>query len=88
MMLPVPKSGLLQEVRGQVEALAVPGIEELVITAQPGEMLVPLPEGTRYLGFLIARGDQPAQVEATLREAHRRLQVIITQVPSARAMTF
>jgi biotin carboxylase len=77
MMLPIPRAGIFQEVRGEAGALAVPGIEELSITAQVGQPLVPLPEGTRYLGFLIARGETPAAVEQALREAHRRLEFII-----------
>ena len=88
MMLPIPASGVFQEVRGQIEARGMPGVEELVITAQPGEVLVPLPEGTRYLGFLIARGDRPEQVEATLREAHRRLEIVISPASPERAMSF
>jgi biotin carboxylase len=87
MMLPIPKAGVFHEVRGQIEALAVPGVEELVITAARGEDLVPLPEGTRYLGFLIARADTAEQVERALREAHRRLDVIYDR-PGAGAMTF
>ncbi|MGH7165464.1 MAG: ATP-grasp domain-containing protein [Nitrospiraceae bacterium] len=82
MMLPIPYAGILSEVRGQDEARAVPGIEELTITAQPGDELVPLPEGTRYLGFLIARAETPATVEAALREAHRRLAVVIRATPT------
>ena len=88
MMLPIWKSGVLQEVRGQMDALAVPGVEELVITAQAGEELIPLPEGTRYLGFLIARGEHPEAVEATLREAYRRLEVVIIRTPSVQALSF
>ena len=87
-MLPIPKSGVFQEVRGQIEALAVPGVEELVITAQPGDELIPLPEGTRYLGFLIARADSAEQVELTLREAHRRLDVVVQRHCAAGAITF
>jgi biotin carboxylase len=83
MMVPIPSAGMLREVRGQEEALAVPGIEEVDITAEPGQELVPLPEGTRYLGFLLARGDSPESVEAALREAHRRLQVEIEEVSPA-----
>ena len=82
MMLPIPYGGVLQEVRGQNEARAVPGIEELTITALSGQTLVPLPEGTRYLGFLLARGRTPADVESSLRQAHRRLTVVITTSPS------
>ena len=80
MMLPIPYGGILSEVRGQAEARAVEGIEELTITAQPGQELVPLPEGTRYLGFLVAHGESPETVEASLREAHRRLDVVISVV--------
>jgi hypothetical protein len=82
MMLPIPRAGILSRVRGRAEALNVPGIEELTITAQPGEELVPLPEGTRYLGFLIARADSAEQVEASLREAHRRLEFEIRATPT------
>jgi hypothetical protein len=81
MMLPIPYGGRLHEVRGQAEAKAVPGIEELTITADPGDELVPLPEGTRYLGFLLARGDTPADVERSLRDAHRRLTIVINASP-------
>lgn len=81
MMLPIPYGGLLHEVRGQSEARAVPGVVELTITAEPGDELIPLPEGTRYLGFLLARGARPEDVERSLREAHRRLTVIIRAAP-------
>jgi hypothetical protein len=70
------------EARGEAEALAVPGIEEVEITTQPGECLVPLPEGTRYLGFMIARGRLPEDVEAALREAHGKLEFVIADVPA------
>jgi biotin carboxylase len=98
MMLPIPYGGILHEVRGQAEAVAVPGIVELTITAEPGDELVPLPEGTRYLGFLLARGKTPEDVERSLRDAHRRLTVVISASPptptdssaspQSRAMTF
>jgi len=39
---------------------------------------VPWPEGSRYPGFIFARGGTPAAVEAALREAHRRLAFVIT----------
>lgn len=81
MMLPIPYSGMLREVRGQAEAKAIPGIVELTITAEPGDELVPLPEGTRYLGFLLARGKTPEDVERSLRDAHRRLIVVISASP-------
>jgi biotin carboxylase len=92
MMVPIPRAGMLEEVRGRKDALAVPGIEDLEITAQLGDELVPLPEGTRYLGFLIARGETPEAVETALREAHHKLEFVISPVPVAtqrsRAMSF
>jgi len=77
MMIPIPQEGILERVEGQEEAQGVPGVEELVMTAKPGDQLIPLPEGKRYLGFIVARGAQPKEVEETLREAHRRLTVVI-----------
>jgi biotin carboxylase len=73
MMLPIPCGGVLRAVHGREAALAVPGIEDVAITAHIGQRLVPLPEGCRYLGFVFARAASPEAVEGALREAHRRL---------------
>lgn len=81
MMLPVPKSGRLVEVRGQDEARAVSGVTELEISIGPGRPVKTLPETDRYLGFLFARGETPAGVEQTLREAYGRLDVVIEESP-------
>jgi hypothetical protein len=40
-------------------------------------MVIPLPEGNKYLGFIFARKESPEAVEATLREAHSRLHFVI-----------
>jgi biotin carboxylase len=73
MMLPIPRAGRLRAARGTEAAAAVPGVEEVTITAHVGQELVPLPEGWQYLGFIFARADTPAAVEAALRDAHARL---------------
>lgn len=73
MMIPIARAGLLRDVRGQEEARAVPGIEDLKLTIPLGQEVVPLPEGSRYLGFIFARTARPEDAEAALREAHRRL---------------
>jgi biotin carboxylase len=78
MMLPIAKPGTLVEVRGRDAALAVPGVVGLEITIPPGRAVVPLPEGDRYLGFLFARGDDPASVEATLRAAAAHIDMVVT----------
>ena len=77
MMIPIPQEGTLERIEGQDEAELVPGVEELVLTAKSGDQLMPLPEGKRYLGFILARGTHPEEVESTLREAHQCLTVVI-----------
>jgi biotin carboxylase len=77
MMLPIPHGGVFEELGGVQEALAVAGIEELIVSAHPGQVLIPLPEGAPYLGFLFARGDIPEAVEAALRTGHGKLRPII-----------
>jgi hypothetical protein len=79
MMIPVPGAGVLREVRGVDAAREVPLVEEVVITAHPGQELVPWPEGARYPGFIFARGETPGAVEAALRAAHQRLQFVIAR---------
>ena len=79
MMLPIPRAGVLSEVRGQDAARAVPGIEGLEISIGRDRPVRPLPEGDRYLGFLFARGETPAQVEHALRAAHERLEIDLAE---------
>jgi hypothetical protein len=78
MMIPIPKAGILRQVTGQENAKQVGGIEDIRITIPLGQEVVPLPEGSRYLGFIFARDSTPAGVELALRKAHRRLTFVIT----------
>ncbi len=73
MMLPIPHGGVLRAVGGVEAARRLPNVAEVAITVPVGSELVGLPEGDRYLGFLFARGPDPATVEQTLRDAHARL---------------
>lgn len=84
MMLPIPHGGILHAVHGQEEARRVPNIEDLNLAIPLGQEVVPLPEGARYLGFLFARAATPEQAEAALREAHKRLEFVITPPEAAR----
>ena len=77
MMIPIPGAGTLREVRGIAAAKAVPLVEDVQITAHPGERLVPFPEGSRYPGFIFARGETPHVVEAALRESFQRLTFVL-----------
>ena len=78
MMIPVPGAGVLKEVRGLAEARLVPLVDDVVITAHLGERLVPWPEGSRYPGFIFARGSTPDAVERALRDAHRKVTFELT----------
>jgi biotin carboxylase len=73
MMIPIPGGGVFEGAEGEERALQVPGIDELVITAIPGQRLIPLPEGASYLGFLFASGADSGAVEQSLRLAHAEL---------------
>jgi len=73
MMIPIPRAGRLQAVRGQESAQSVAGVEDVTLTAHVGQELVPLPEGWQYLGFIFARAETADAVEAALRDAHARL---------------
>ena len=77
MMIPIPGGGTLEEVRGLDEARAVPHVEDITISLHKGQEVVPLPEGSRYLGFIFSRAATPAEAEAALRAAHRHLQLVI-----------
>ena len=77
MMIPIPRGGILEEVGGLDEARAVPHIEDVTISLHKGQEVVPLPEGSRYLGFIFSRADTPVEAEASLREAHRHLHFVI-----------
>ena len=77
MMIPIPKSGRLGAVEGQIAALVTEGVEDLRITIPIGERVEPPPEGDRYLGFIFARADRPETVETALRQAHSQLSIRI-----------
>lgn len=77
MMIPIPRRGILRHVSGTDLARAVPDIEDVRITAKPDQVLIPLPEGASYLGFIFSRAAAPADVERALRAAHACLEFAI-----------
>lgn len=78
MMIPIPTSGILQQVNGVERALTVPLIESIEITSPLHQPIETLPEGESYLGFIFARGQDSASVEQALRDAHALLRIQIT----------
>ncbi|MCG8422424.1 MAG: ATP-grasp domain-containing protein [Proteobacteria bacterium] len=73
LMLPVPKHGVLREIRGIESVRSLPGVCDIAITARPGDLVVPLPEGHTYMGFVFARGDDSAGVTEVLRRADEQI---------------
>jgi biotin carboxylase len=74
MMIPIPKPGIYHGVEGIDQARAVSGVEDVIITAQEGQHLLPLPEGSTYLGFIFARNSTAEGAENAVRRAHGELQ--------------
>jgi len=77
MMIPIPKRGILRGVDGVDTARQVPHIVDVQITTKMDQRLQPLPEGASYLGFIFARADEAAAVEAALRAAQAQLHFAI-----------
>jgi biotin carboxylase len=75
MMIPIPRAGVFRRMDGVQRARGVAGVDDVVITAKADQLLLPLPEGATYLGFIFATGTSPREVETSLRDAHARLDV-------------
>jgi len=73
MMIPIPAGGIFHGVDGLEAARAVPHVTGIEITAQPGQLVAPPPEGAGYLGFIFSRAATPGEAEAALRAAHAAL---------------
>jgi len=80
MMIPIPSAGVYRGVQGLEDARRVPGVEDIVITAKEGQELLPLPEGSTYLGFLFFRDTSADLVLDGLRQVHELLQFVFSAV--------
>jgi biotin carboxylase len=74
MMIPIPQRGVFRRASGLDAAREASGVTDIRITAKPDQLLVPLPEGASYLGFIFARADTPEAVTRALKSAHARLE--------------
>jgi biotin carboxylase len=79
MMIPIPRAGVFRGVTGVSEAKRVEGIRDVAFTINPGQRILPLPEGNRYLGFIFAHAPTPAEAEEALWAAHAALSLEIEQ---------
>ena len=73
MMIPVPSSGVFEQVAGVEEAKRISHVTDVQITARLHDAILAWPEGSSYLGFIFAKAESPAAAERALREAHRKL---------------
>ena len=80
LMIPITKAGSLRRIEGITRARAVPFIEDILINIRDGYELVPLPEGSSYLGFMFACAPEPEQVEVALRKAHAELNIVVAPI--------
>jgi hypothetical protein len=88
MMIPVPSSGTFEKLDGEEAARCVLGIVGLEITARLRDYVAAWPEGSSYLGFLFARGEDPAEVEAAIRTAFAKLRFsLVPRLPVEHPVT-
>jgi biotin carboxylase len=80
LMIPIPRAGVLRRVEGVLAAHKVPFIQDVEISVREGYELVPLPEGSSYLGFIFARAPTPGLVKRALREAYAHLTVVTAPI--------
>ena len=84
MMIPIPRRGIYHGLEGLAAAQSVAGVTGVSITAEPGQIVAPPPDGASYLGFIFSRAQSPAEAESALRLAHRRLRFDIrAEYPAA-----
>jgi hypothetical protein len=77
MMIPIPARGVYRGVSGVEGARLVGGVDDVIVTAKVDQLLIPLPEGASYLGFIFAHGGTSPSVEQSIRDAHARLRFTI-----------
>ena len=77
LMIPIRAAGILRRIEGMTAARAVDFIEDILVSIRDGYELVPLPEGSSYLGFMFARAPTAQQVEAALRSAYDELNIVV-----------
>jgi biotin carboxylase/ribosomal protein S18 acetylase RimI-like enzyme len=70
-MLPIPAEGTLRAVHGLDTVEKIPGVRDIIMTAEPGQTIVPFPEQSCYIGFVTAAGHTTEEVARTLNLARQ-----------------
>jgi len=81
MMVPVPIAGVVRDIGGVEDALAIRHVSDVIVTVHRGQRVAPLPEEARYMAFILARGPSPDEVEWAVRRGHELLNVVIEPDP-------
>lgn len=76
LMIPVETAGILKRVEGLTAAMQVEFIQDIEIHIQEGYELLPLPEGSSYLGFIFAQAPTQGQAFNALKKAHQMLRFV------------
>jgi biotin carboxylase/GNAT superfamily N-acetyltransferase len=69
LMLPIPAEGRMIALDGAEAARAVPGIQDVIINSSKGDVILPFPEQSCYIGFITAAGETFDDVQRALAEA-------------------
>lgn len=76
-MLSAPKKGVVKAVEGVDGAKQVESITGIDITAFPGSAVAPVPDGSRYIGFIFARNSSRAKLIDALSKAASMIHPVI-----------
>lgn len=76
LMIPITDVGLLKRVEGLTDAMQVKYIKDIEIHIREGYELIPLPEGSSYLGFIFAQGPSYEETFQALKSAYQKLKFV------------
>ena len=85
MMIPIPRSGMLRGIKGVTEAMTVPDVTGVEITAPLHQPILALPGRRPVSGIYLCAKHSPEEAEQALRTAHSRLEFEISPDHSAAA---
>lgn len=87
LMIPVKKSGILKRVEGLTAAMQINFVVDIEIHIQVGYALIPLPEGSSYLGFIFAQAPTFEETFDALKKAHQMLNFVTHPIWKLSPMT-
>jgi cysteine synthase A len=73
-----PADGTLRDVTGVETAARVPGVERTVLTCEPGRTVRVACDAYDRLGYVVAVGDSPSQVQGALDEALAQIKIVVS----------